>query len=200
MHTAKLLVPKLLTLALTFFLTTLPASTTTADQATDKIKSELLEQLATAQSESEGRKTEAKLWELWFNESPNAEVRALLDAGRERIQAYDYEAAENHLDQVVKAAPEYAEGYNQRAFARFLRENYSESVTDLEKTLELEPDHFGAMTGMYHILRIQNRTSAAMGFLRQAVTIHPWIQERTALPKDMWPEAYKNLHEEGQEI
>jgi len=39
-----------------------------------------------------------------------------------------------------------------------------------------------------------------MDVLRQAVTIHPWIQERGALPKDMWPEAYKQLHEEGQEI
>lgn len=189
-----------LLLTLTICLATLSASAVNSDQATDQIKSELLAQLAEAQSEAEGREAEAKLWEFWFDQSPNAEVRALLDAGRERIQAYDYEAAENHLDEVVKAAPDFAEGYNQRAFARFLRENYADSLTDLEKVLELEPNHHGAMTGMYHILRIQNRTSVAMELLRQAVTIHPWVNERGALPKDMWPEAYKQLHEEGQEI
>ena len=137
---------------------------------------------------------------MCIRDRPNAEVRRLLDAGRERLQAYDFEAAENHLNEVVKAAPDYAEGYNQRAFARFLRENFSESLTDLEKALELEPDHFGAMAGMYQILRIQNRTPAAMEVLRRAVIIHPWIKERGALPKDMWPEAYQKLHEEGQEI
>ena len=178
----------------------LTAVTANGDQATDQLKENLLMQLAAAQSESEGREAEAKVWEFWFNESPNAEVRRLLDAGRERLQAYDFEAAENHLNEVVKAAPDYAEGYNQRAFARFLRENFSESLTDLEKALELEPDHFGAMAGMYQILRIQNRTPAAMEVLRRAVIIHPWIKERGALPKDMWPEAYQKLHEEGQEI
>ncbi len=191
---------KLLLLTLTIYIATLPANTLNADQSSDRIKSELFSQLAAAQSEMEGREVEARLWELWFNESPTTEVRALLDAGRERIQAYDFEAAEHYLDQVVEAAPDYAEGYNQRAFARFLRENFSESLTDLEKALELEPNHFGVLAGMYQILRIQNRTSTAMGVLRQAVIIHPWIQERGALPKDMWPEAYRQLHEEGQEI
>ena len=190
---------KNLLLTLTICLTTLTANTAISD-GTNQLKIDLLAQLATAQSESEGREAEARLWEFWFNESPDAKVRENLDAGRERIQAYDFEAAENHLDQVVKAAPDYAEGYNQRAFARFLRQNFSESLTDLEKALELEPDHFGALAGMYQILRIQNRTQAAMEALRRAVTIHPWVQERGALPEDMWPEAYRKLHEEGQEI
>jgi len=188
---------KLLVVILAICLTSLTAQ---ADQARERLKEDLMTQLAQAQSEPEGREAEAKVWEFWFSESPNTEVRTLLDAGRERIQAYDFEAAENHLNEVVKAAPDYAEGYNQRAYARFLRENFEDSLSDLEKTLELEPDHFGALSGMYHILRIQNRTTAAMDVLRQAVTIHPWIQERGALPKDMWPEAYKQLHEEGQEI
>lgn len=171
-----------------------------ADTATKPIKRDLLQQLASAKSETEAREAEGKVWEFWFSQSPNADVRKLLDAGRERIQAYDFEAAENYLDEVIEAAPDYAEGYNQRAFARFLRENYAQSLADIEKTLALEPHHFGALAGMYHILRIQNRTAAAMGALRRAVTIHPWINERGALPKDMWPESYKQLHEPGLEI
>jgi len=186
------------TLALITCLTLLVANTLPAD--TDQLKFQLLQNLASAKTESEGRKAESAVWEFWFSQSPTTDVRTSLDAGRERIQAYDYEAAENHLDRVVEAAPDYAEGYNQRAFARFLRENYSDSLSDLEKTLALEPHHFGAMSGMYHILRLQNRTDAAMGLLRRAVTIHPWIQERGALPKEMWPDAYRKLHEPGLEI
>ena len=172
---------------------TLPADTE-SDKAT------LLQNLATASNQSEGRMAESAMWEFWFNQAPTAEIRTSLDAGRERIKAYDYEAAENHLDSVVEKAPDYAEGYNQRAFARFLRENYSESLADLERALELEPNHFGALSGMYHILRIENRTAAAFGMLQRAVSIHPWIQERGALPKHQWPESYRKIHEAGLEI
>lgn len=185
-------------LALITGLTLLVTNTLAAD--TDKLKIQLLQDLAGAETESQGRAAESAVWEFWFSQSPTTEIRTSLDAGRERIRAYDFEAAENHLNRVVEAAPDYAEGYNQRAYARFLRENYSESLTDLEKTLELEPHHFGAMSGMYHILRLQNRTDAAMELLRRAVTIHPWIQERGALPKELWPERYRRLHEPGQEI
>jgi len=166
----------------------------------ESTKARLLQKLATANNESDGRIAESAVWEFWFDQAPTAEVRTSLDAGRERIQAYDYEAAENHLDDVVEKAPNYAEGYNQRAWARFLREKYSESLTDLEKVIELEPHHFGALSGMYHILRLQNRTEAAFSALKRAVAIHPWIQERGALPKDQWPDAYRKIHEPGLEI
>jgi len=170
------------------------------DPETAAVKHKLLTQLVEAQSELEGREAEGKVWQFWFNQSPTTEVREIFDAGQERLRAYDFEAAENYFDQVIKAAPEYAEGYNQRAFARFLRDNYTDSLTDLEMALELEPHHFGAMAGMYQILRSQNRIAPAMEMLRQAVIIHPWLKERGALPKDMWPEAYRRLHEPGLEI
>lgn len=161
----------------------------------DQIKSELFNNLVTASTEQEGRTAEDAIWQFWFSSSPTADVRTSLDAGMERREAYDFEAAENHLDKVVKAAPDYAEGYNQRAFVRFLRENFVAAQTDLEIALELEPKHFGAMSGLYHILRIQNRTKAAMGLLKQAVTIHPWLQERGALPRDLWPDSYRDIHD-----
>ena len=55
-----------------------------------------------------------------------------LDTGRERREAYAYDEAEENLDKVVELAPDYHEGYNQRAFVRFLRENYEGSLPDNE--------------------------------------------------------------------
>jgi len=176
------------------------SGTAIGDSETAAVKHKLLTQLVEAQSEPEGREAEGKLWQFWFNQAPTKEVREIFDEGQERLRAYDFEAAENYFDQVIEAAPEYAEGYNQRAFARFLRDNYTNSLSDLEMTLALEPHHFGAMAGMYQILRIQNRIASAMEILQQAVIIHPWLKERRALPKDMWPEAYRRLHEPGVEI
>ena len=190
-------------LALLLLLPMMQAVSDTSNQTNiqiQEVKTQLLERLANAESQQAGRSAEDAMWQFWFSLSPTTEIRQLLDKGIERREAYDFEAAENYFDQVVKSAPDYSEGYNQRAFARFLRENYSASLTDLEKALELEPDHFGAMSGMYHILRIQNRHQSAMDLLRRAVTIHPWLQERGALPKDQWPESYRALHDPEQEI
>ena len=171
-----------------------------APSTTDVNKRALFQALARAENEQEGRIAEGDIWQYWFNQSPTAEVRASLDAGIARREAYDYEAAETHLDRVVELAPDYAEGYNQRAFVRFLRENYADAQTDLVTVLELEPDHFGALSGLYHILRIQNRQQAAMNLLKKAVSIHPWLIERSALPEPMWPKNYRDIHRPEQEI
>jgi len=159
------------------------------------LKSALFNDLATAETESHGRAAEAAIWQFWFDQAPTKQARESLDAGMKRREAYDFEAAENHLDEVVHTAPLYAEGYNQRAFVRFLRENYSGSQDDLEKALELEPNHFGAMSGLYHILRIENRQNAALRILTDAVAIHPWLKERNGLPKELWPDSYREIHE-----
>jgi len=168
--------------------------------ATDPFKLELYENLSSAQSEAQGRQAEDSIWEFWFSQSPTSDVRALLDAGLERREAYDYEAAENRFDEVIASAPEYTEGYNQRAFIRFLRQNYSGAQVDLEAALELDPTHFGAMSGTYHVLMIQNRPKAALKMLQRAVAIHPWLKERRALPEAMWPESYRAIHQPKQEI
>ena len=160
----------------------------------------LLKRLSVAPTESEGRLAESAVWEHWFSESPSTEVYELLQEGRKRREAYDYEAADALFNRVIEAAPDYAEGYNQRAFVRFLREDFEGSLADLEKTLEYKPWHFGALSGMYHVLRVQNRHSAAIALLRKAVAIHPWIQERGALPKELWPDRFRSIHEPGQEI
>ena len=164
------------------------------------IEAELLNRLGSASTEPDGRKAESHVWEFWFNESPGIEERKLLDQGRKRRESYDYAAAEKLFDELVEKAPDYAEGYNQRAFVRFLRENYDGALADLEVTLQMKPWHFGALSGMYHVLRLQNRHGAAFDLLQKAVEVHPWIQERGALPREMWPEKYRLIHEPGQEI
>jgi len=166
----------------------------------DTERKTLFEALSHAENEQQGRIAEGDIWRFWFDQSPTEDVRKALDAGMERREAYDFEAAENFLDTVVESAPAYAEGYNQRAFVRFLREKYDAAQEDLEKTLELEPDHFGAMSGLFHILRRQNRQTAALSLLQKAVGIHPWLKERSALPQSMWPESYREIHKPGQEI
>lgn len=144
----------------------------------------LFKALREAGSEAEGRKAEHEIWQWWLSQAPTPELRTAVEQGMSRRSSYDFEAAESAFNQVIEIAPDYAEAWNQRAFVRFLREKDSEALSDLEKTLELEPDHFGALSGMYHVLIRMGRQKAATASLSRAVEIHPWIQERFLLPPD----------------
>jgi tetratricopeptide (TPR) repeat protein len=147
-------------------------------------RARLFAALKNARSEREGRQAEHEIWQWWLAKAPTPDLRAAVEHGMSRRSSYDFEAAEAAFDQVIEAAPDYAEAWNQRAFVRFLREKDTDALSDLEKTIELEPDHFGALSGMYHVLMRMGRSKAAIASLARAVEIHPWIQERGMLPPD----------------
>ena len=151
----------------------------------------LFKALKTAKTEREGRLAENAIWNWWLDQAPTLEVREAIDHGMKRREAYDFEAAEEALDKAVEQAPDYAEGWNQRAFVRFLRDNIDGSLSDLEKAVELDPDHFAAWSGMYHVLIRMGRPEVAVAALSRAVTIHPWLKERGMLPPD--PDAKRPL-------
>lgn len=167
--------------------------------ATDA-KAELFRNLVIAENEQEGRIAEDAIWRFWLDQSPTEKVRSLIDTGMQRRKAYDYDAALDNFNKVIELAPDYAEGYNQRAFILFLKDQYALAEADLEVVLQLEPLHFGAYAGMFHVMRKQHRLEAALKMLKSAVTIHPWIQERFALPEVMWPDRYRELRSKKQEI
>jgi tetratricopeptide (TPR) repeat protein len=145
----------------------------------------LMKRLAEAATEVEGRSAEDAVWRYWLDEAPTAEVRGHIDEGMRKRDGYDFAGAEAEFDRVVELAPGYAEGYNQRAFARFLRDNMEGALADLERTLELKPVHFGALSGMYHVLFRMGRTEAATANLEKAVALHPWLKERSLLPRSL---------------
>lgn len=151
----------------------------------------LFKALKMAKTEREGRLAENAIWNWWLDQAPTPDVRNVIDFGMKRRESYDFEAAEAAFDEAIEKAPDYAEGWNQRAFARFLRDNIDGSLSDLEKVVELEPDHFGAWSGMYHVLIRMGRPEVAVAALSRAVTIHPWLKERGMLPPD--PDAKRPL-------
>ena len=87
---------------------------------------------------------------------------------------YDFQGARDLLDEVIAEAPDYAEGWNQRAFVLFLQGNYEASLEDIDKTLALEPRHFGALSGKAMIFMTLGRVKLGQETLRQAVEIHPY--------------------------
>jgi tetratricopeptide (TPR) repeat protein len=144
----------------------------------------LFRALAAASTEAEGRAVEDEVWRFWLDLAPDARIRALVDEAMRRREAWDLAGAQELLDEAVSAAPGFAEAWNQRAFVRFLRDDLDGAEADIHAVLALEPRHFGALSGLFHVLMRQGRSEAAIASLERAVKIHPWLKERSMLPPD----------------
>ena len=79
------------------------------------------------------------------------------------------------FDALVKKAPRFAEAFNQRAIVHFRLGEFGKAVLDCEKTLRLNPVHFGAASGMAQSFMKQRKLRAALRSYRRAYRINPRI-------------------------
>ena len=138
--------------------------------------------LKAAPNESIGRQVENEIWKIW-RKGPNAKVALLLKSAIRKRETYNLDGALAILNSIIRSTPKFAEAWNQRGFVYFLKGDLESSLADLEKTIELEPRHFGAMAGQAIILLRQGRQILAHSRLRKALEIHPWLKERHMLPR-----------------
>lgn len=130
---------------------------------------------------NEVHEVEDRIWEIWTDHDDAAVVmrmnKAIAGIARRRI-----DDAERDLSGLVADFPEWAEAWNKRATLRFLAERDADSLADIRRTLELEPRHFGAISGFAQICLRQGRPDAAVFALQTALEINPFLHAaRTAL-------------------
>jgi len=77
------------------------------------------------------------------------------------------------LDAIVGLQPEWAEGWNKRATARYLAGDAKGSMADIAQTLAREPRHLGALAGMGMILEDAGRREEALRAYERALSIAP---------------------------
>lgn len=159
-----------------------PAFADTCPPVTDHSArlAEIVVALNAAESQQEATPLNAELWELWLD-APDEIAQDMLDQGMARRSNYDFLGAISALDRLVDYCPDYAEGYNQRAFARFLAGDLQAALADLDRTLEILPTHTGALSGKALTLMGLGRNDEAQEVLRAALALHPWLQERALL-------------------
>lgn len=141
----------------------------------------LIESVGQAESQGEAQEISQKLWAFWAD-APDDKAQDLLDEGMSRRASFDYSGAMDALNALVDYCPDYAEGYNQRAFVNFLRQDYEAALPDLDRTLEMNPRHIAALTGQALTLAALQRNGEAALVLRRALEMNPWLSERALLP------------------
>lgn len=140
----------------------------------------LLEQMTEARNEMAGRALSNQMWELW-TDAPDEAAQALLDRGMRARSGYDFLGAIDAFDRLVEYCPDYAEGYNQRAFVYYLSHNFAAALEDLDRTLERSPRHVGALSGKALSLVGLGRLDEAREALNSALALNPWLSERAPM-------------------
>ena len=113
------------------------------------------------------------LWQLWFRggtEEQNADLQRIMHLP-------DFLEILAGLDELIREAPHFAEVYNQRAILFFRRGEFSRSIADCQKAIELNPYHFGAQAGMGQCYLKLRKQRAALRAFRLALQTNPTMTQ-----------------------
>lgn len=122
-----------------------------------------------------------KLWNLWTR-APDQKAQRLLNNGMLKIRQGDLDEADTDLSALVAYCPNYAEGYNQRAFARYLSSEFQDALPDLEKALSIRPRHLGALSGIGMTYLALGLAAKAEIHFRKLLNLNPSSPERNLIP------------------
>ncbi len=132
----------------------------------------LFEKLKAAADAREAQIYENAIWRVWLEPEDGA-INSLMRLGLDAQNRGDMFGAFAVYDAITGLKPDYAEGWNRRATVLFLLDRLEESRKDAEKTLELEPRHFGALSGLGLIAMRQNQPDKALEVLEKALALNP---------------------------
>ncbi|RAK67933.1 tetratricopeptide repeat protein [Hymenobacter edaphi] len=135
---------------------------------------ELFQRLQTATAPLEIEALQQGIWQLWL-ETDDVALNKHLESGMRALSAEDYTRAIADFGWIVAQHPAYAEGWNKRATAHYLRGEYRASLLDIARTLRLEPRHFGALSGRATILRMVGDDRGALRTLRRLSQLCPHL-------------------------
>lgn len=118
------------------------------------------------------RITEGQIWEIWLQHA-NADVEQLMLVGTQRMNTQRYAEAMVVFNRLIENFPDYAEGWNKRATLNYALGNFDASISDIEKTLELEPRHFGALSGLGMVYIQRKELGKAKIAFENLIEVHP---------------------------
>jgi tetratricopeptide (TPR) repeat protein len=166
-------------LALVFLLT----GTAFADQKDPRLDN-LFKALKEAAGPGEALPVEDAIWTIWL-ESGDRQTDQDMERGMTAMARGDYGDAVSAFDDVVQEKPDFAEGWNKRATVYYLLGEFDASVADIQKTLALEPRHFGALSGLGLIYLEIDEDEGALKAYSKALEIHPFLSGAKAQVQDI---------------
>ena len=132
-------------------------------------------------------KIEKKIWKIWSthpsNDRKGFRLTDMLAQGDLLITEKDFNKAIDIFSLIISIDSNWAEAWNKRATVLYLSGRYEDSIKDIEKVLQLEPRHFGALSG-FSLNQIELKNyKAALKSYQEVQKIYPSMDT----PKKMIP-------------
>ncbi|MBZ9884653.1 hypothetical protein LB535_20085 [Mesorhizobium sp. CA10] len=136
---------------------------------------QLFAELKRERNEKAAERIAGRIWNEW-NQSGSASIDLMMQWAQKATEDQKFDVALDFLDQVVTLQPDYAEGWNRRATVHFMMKNYGKSMADIDRTLELEPRHFGALSGLAQIMAETGHKQSALDAWQKVLAIYPMMR------------------------
>ncbi len=120
--------------------------------------------------------TEQKIWDLWSTHPTSRKLTLRLKEGSSLVRNNKLTKAIEIFTEVIENDPNWAEAWNKRATVLYMLGDYQGSQKDIDKVLELETRHFGALAGQGLVnIKLENYEKAIDSYKR-AQEIYPAMQ------------------------
>ncbi len=163
----RFLMKRILTIIILFLSTT----TLSANDRDDKLDKLFLELKKNIPSLSSG--IAKQIWMLWSTHPTDQKLTSILDEGSRLIQDQQLNRAINVFTEVIELDPTWAEAWNKRATVFYMVGEFKKSQDDIDKVLELEERHFGALAGQGMVnIQLKNYDKAKRSY-QKAQEIYP---------------------------
>lgn len=151
-----------------------PAPPLAQEQTREARLAALFESLKAESDADAAGEIENEILDVWLASGSDT-VDLLMDWTLQAMESKQYPRALDFLDRIILMEPAYVEGWNKRATVYFLLDDYGMALSDIGKVLELEPRHFGALSGLGIIFRSLGEDDRAKAAFRAALDIDPHL-------------------------
>ena len=135
------------------------------DQLFQKLKSENNQNIA--------RSIENQIWELWTTHNSDNSLTQMMSYGTILMNNRNYDEANRIFTKIINADPQWAEGWNKRATVYYYQKKYKLSQADIDKVIELENRHFGALSGQGMVQTALKNYQKAIDSYVEAHKVYP---------------------------
>jgi tetratricopeptide (TPR) repeat protein len=144
-----------------------------ADQ-NDPALDTLFARLRVTKSAVEAEQIQGLIWKLWM-ETDDDDLGRLMRQGINHMNQGRLDQALIVFGTMVSRAPNFAEGWNKKATVEYMMGDYKASMADVDRTLRLEPRHFGALAGLGLIQMELGDLKAALRAFERAIEVNPHL-------------------------
>ena len=128
---------------------------------------------------------EQEIWSLWSTHPTDEKLTARLEEGSMFIRNQQPKRAKEIFTEVIKLDENWAEAWNKRATVLYMLGEFQKSQDDIDKVLELEPRHFGALAGQGLVnIQLKNFEKAIRSY-KQALEIYPSMRSPEIMIKQI---------------